>query len=92
MTADEAAEEIRIEIGRCERFGRSEAFIDPDALTAILNERERLREALAALLACGTHDPARKHPDESPAKGRWAVITAPSPVVDAARAALEQTK
>src|SRR4051812_21455243 len=42
------------------------------------------------LLECGTHDPARKHPDDSPAKGRWTVITAPTELVETLRAALAQ--
>ena len=47
-----------------------------------------LASIVQELLACGIHDPARKHPDDSPAKGRWSVITAPTELVERLRSAL----
>jgi len=47
-----------------------------------------LASIVQELLACGIHDPARKHPDDSPAKGCWSVITAPTELVERLRSAL----
>lgn len=57
----------------------------------MLNEEmkhHRISVCARELMACKMGDPARKHADHSPAKGRWTTITAPTELVERLRTAL----